>query len=558
MTETGFDLTWDWTNLNETNNPQIAPDGQVMIWDLNGQDPSLNYQSNEFSQFNEDLETNSNIQNDIQNEIQPDLSTTNWNIDFSEETTPTENFNSWIDFSDNQEISWFENQTSIDSNIFSESTTNEPILTQVDWNENYGKFLRLFFFSSLFMIIWIALIVIEYSFNLYINKASEINIDPNYKEYVDQYKTYLKKWKELLNIDSKNYTTPNINSNSLDNFKKDVNSIITSKEIDFIEKKDLIKPAAENLKTEVFSKTEEIGKIRTETAIQWFLPDEIKTILKDKWWIDTIQRSLNALEIIKFSTATRVFSYMNTALETITYMVWRNGVDRNTISSLLNQIISRWENDISSYVYLCYLNPYETDSNCNIIWDFDLYYNLNSQDTTLNLDLFKRTMNAINQLLENEDTAMFSITFNWFNAKSENITFNIEVFTNQSDEKALISQWKRNPNIFILTNIINLLKQSSFIIWADIDTKEINVEQQEVNVGWLTTTVNYSTKTFTLPIQKNTEREIFDYIDLPNILKILNKAENTTNNQAKNTTSQNNKTKENEINKNLEKANTSK
>ena len=33
--------------------------------------------------------------------------------------------------------------------------------------------------------------------------------------------------------------------------------------------------------------------------------------------------------------------------------------------------------------------------------------------------------------------------------------------------------------------------------------------------------VNYSTQGFTVPIQKNTEREIFDYIDLDSMKKLL-------------------------------------
>jgi hypothetical protein len=51
------------------------------------------------------------------------------------------------------------------------------------------------------------------------------------------------------------------------------------------------------------------------------LPDELNKLLTDDGAIDTIQRSLNALEVIKFSTATRVFSYMNTALTTIAEMM---------------------------------------------------------------------------------------------------------------------------------------------------------------------------------------------------------------------------------------------
>lgn len=86
-----------------------------------------------------------------------------------------------------------------------------------------------------------------------------------------------------------------------------------------------------------------------------------------------------------------------------------------------------------------------------------------------------------------------------------------------------MAQWKRNPNIFILTNIINLLKQSSFIIWADINTKEVNVEARTQTLWGISRNVNYSTMDFTVPIQKDTEREIFDYIDLDSIREFLDR-----------------------------------
>jgi uncharacterized protein YkuJ len=37
----------------------------------------------------------------------------------------------------------------------------------------------------------------------------------------------------------------------------------------------------------------------------------------------------------------------------------------------------------------------------------------------------------------------------------------------------------------------------------------------------VTRTVNYSAKDFTVPVQKDTEREIFDYIDLDSIKELL-------------------------------------
>jgi hypothetical protein len=165
---------------------------------------------------------------------------------------------------------------------------------------------------------------------------------------------------------------------------------------------------------------------------------------------------------------------MNTALLTISEMIRVSWVSIDSLRNLFETLGSRWDKDISAYVYMCYLNPFEVNANCDAIWDLDLYYQI-AKDNSIDIRLFKNAMNAISQLLEKADTTLFSITFNWFNAEDKNIKFNVEVYTNQEDEKALMAQGKKNPNIFILTSIINLLKQSSFIIWAEINTKEINV-----------------------------------------------------------------------------------
>jgi hypothetical protein len=61
---------------------------------------------------------------------------------------------------------------------------------------------------------------------------------------------------------------------------------------------------------------------------------------------------------------------------------------------------------------MCYLNPFETNADCDTIGDLDLYYNNKLRDGSINIKMFKNSMNAISQLLEKEDTTLFSITFN--------------------------------------------------------------------------------------------------------------------------------------------------
>ena len=419
---------------------------------------------------------------------------------------------------------------SIDETLFLDEEQNSSIkMKYVDKDtENFWKYLRAFFFSSLVILLWLLAIIWLYSFNKYISLASQSTMNDKEQKYVNKYRENFDKIKTMIGkYNIWNYQAPWLTSTTAQN---ELSMIVSADDIDYIDKKNILSPYVSSLAKNADDNIVRLDSINKEVAKQWFLPEELDKILSEDQAIDTIQRSLNALEVIKFSTAARVFSYMDSALQTISDMVRIDGSSPEAIKNLLTMLSSRWEKDISAYVYMCYLNPFEIGANCDTVGDLDLYYKSirrNSKDDTEEIDLwlFKNSMNAINQLLEKEDTALFSITFNGFNAQDKNITFNIEVYTNQNDEKSLMAQWKRNPNIFILTNIVNLLKQSSFIIWSEINTKEVNVETRSINLWWLSTLVNYSSKDFTVPIQKDTEREIFDYIDLDWIIKMLKKDE---------------------------------
>lgn len=433
------------------------------------------------------------------------------------------------DLDTTQEVS-----SSIDETLFLESEQTWFVKQKyVDKDtENFWKYIRIFFFASILILLWLLAIVWFYSFDQYNKYAVKNSLTQDEQKIVDKYKDPINKvkwWFGMYNVAS--YQVPNMRDEEA-NTK--VTSIVNAWDIDYVDKKNMLLPYVSDLTRTSNNNATKLDTINKEVAKQWFLPEELDKILSEDQAIDTIQRSLNALEVIKFSTATRVFSYMDTALQTISEMVRTQWASSEDLRKLFTQLSSKWEKDISAYVYMCYLNPFETDANCDTIWDLDIYYattrkNDKDKSDEMDLKLFKNSMNAINQLLEKRDTSLFSITFNGFNAQDKNITFNIEVFTNQSDEKSLMAQWKRNPNIFILTNIINLLKQSSFIIWSEINTKEVNVETRSINIGWLSTLVNYSSKDFTVPIQKDTEREIFDYIDLDGIVKMLQKEDEVEN-----------------------------
>ena len=442
-------------------------------------------------------------------------------LDIDETLQTVDSWNGWDDWLPSAENlgSEVSNMWSnvVDESVFLDEWDEQQLRkTTVKDGDSFWTYLRRFFISSVLIIVGLWAMAMLYLFHTYIKEASNPNPDPWKQEYVDMWKSVFK-WVKWMIWNGNTYASPTIWSPD-ESLK--VNEIINAEDIDYIEKKEILSKYVSDLVRKAEDNAVYSENLKQDIAKQWYLPKELESLLSEDQAIDTIQRSLNALEVIKFSTATRVFSYMNTALSTISEMIRVSWANVENLHKLFELISWRWEKDISSYVYMCYLNPFEVNANCDAIGDLDLYYKI-AKDDSLDIKLFKNAMNAISQLLEKEDTSLFSITFNWFNAADKNIQFNVEVYTNQEDERALMSQWKRNPNIFILTNIINLLKQSSFIIGADINTKEINVDTRTLTQGWISRSVNYSTMDFTVPIQKNTEREIFDYIDLNSMRKLL-------------------------------------
>lgn len=188
------------------------------------------------------------------------------------------------------------------------------------------------------------------------------------------------------------------------------------------------------------------------------------------------------------------------------------GYTKSDIREKLDELITRGEKDIEYYLNVCYNNPYEPVK-CDKVDDFNNYYKRILGDRSFDTSFFKVLMEYINNNLEYSNMPSFSITFNSFDGKSNSIGFTVEVNTLKEDEYALIQQGIKSPHIFIVSELIKLLKQSTFIVGKAIDAKDIKVNPKQVTIGASKYVVNNSIKNFVLPIQKGTEREIFDFVD---------------------------------------------
>ena len=147
----------------------------------------------------------------------------------------------------------------------------------------------------------------------------------------------------------------------------------------------------------------------------------------------------------------------------------------------MNELIERGERDVEYYLNVCYNNPYEPVK-CDKIDDFSEYYKKIREESEFDTSFFKTLMEFIDNKLEYSNVPSFSITFNSFDGKSNSIGFTVEVSTLKEDEYALVQQGVKSPHIFIVSELIKLLKQSTFIVGKAIDAKDIKVSPKQITI----------------------------------------------------------------------------
>ena len=348
----------------------------------------------------------------------------------------------------------------------------------------------------------------SFAFWKYLGEKSQADISHLSSITEKTSKNYDEYWQTFGLFDLQKYENLNVDEWA----KEKITKIIKDLSLNYVQKRDILQSVANKIGTSILDLKWKIQQDTNALNKDWFFPEELVWILKQDNAVGSIQRSLLSLEVVKFSSAIKVFSLMDTFLSS---MVSDFGYQQSEIKKILNELIERGENDIQNYLNYCYNNPYEPVQ-CNIIWDFDKYYQLRENSTgekPFNTSFFKKLMEHIDKKLEYSNVPSFSITFNSFDGKSNSIAFTVEVNTLKEDEYVLLKQGIKSPHIFIVSELIQLLKQSTFIVGKAIDAKDIRVTSKPITIWGSKYMVNNSVKTFTLPIQKNTEREIFDYVD---------------------------------------------
>lgn len=275
----------------------------------------------------------------------------------------------------------------------------------------------------------------------------------------------------------------------------------------FTDKRYILQSAVGTLLQQYTQKQSQLQEVQQDLAQYGFLPKELVSLFQSSDVQVSLQRWLVALESIKFSTAIQVFSQLETF---ISWFASYMGVEPSYVKQQMQTIASRGDQDIYAFLSHCYMNPYELSYDCDVVGDFDVRY-ANQEANDVDPVFLKQLLFYIDQKLEQTELPSFNITFQKFDPRNETITFNIQVNTLQQDEAALVQAGIVNPHIYIVTNVIHLLKQNRFIQWSAIDTKQINIQPKIVKIGSNQFVVNSSSLQYTLPLQKDVAREIYDF-----------------------------------------------
>ena len=337
--------------------------------------------------------------------------------------------------------------------------------------------------------------------------ASQKVIDPTFTPYVQMYKDYEKDINEYVSLNEFDYYK---NLSLLwAPAKPNLRQIVDASTINYVHKKDIIQAWVDQISQSIISQHQQLDAIKRDIAAFWFFSKELFELVDADKQTTSIQRSLLSLETIKFATALKIFKNLDTFIDQFS----RNfRVDKEFVREQMDFFLTRWEADISTYIQSCYLNPLEDVRKCNIVNDFEKYFTFVETETEFDAELFKALISFIDNKLEDTDYPSLEIQFDNFNPSSQSLSFTIEVNSFQEDEIELFRKGILNPHIFIITNMINLLKQSRFVIGESIRVDKLNINRNEVKIWSTSVFVSTSQMKFTLPLQKETQREIFDYV----------------------------------------------
>lgn len=363
-----------------------------------------------------------------------------------------------------------------------------------------------------------AIFFVLYSYNKYYKlNSSDLELTEDQKVYIQDFKareisvisyfdpSYVE-WTSidlnLLNKDLKQLTKVN----------NDIKWYIYNDEVAFFDKRDNLSQFVTDNMSSTKNEISNLDKVKSDITKYAFLPKVVDDTISD----NELQKAIVSIESIKFFTAINLLWRMSSFVKELSEYLW---LSEDKIKLIIDTYMGRWEWDTQRYLSTCYLNPYEKDQwneSCKYIDDFSKFYAYN-WISDFDYRNFKKIISFIEQKIEYSELPKLSIILNNLDPRTNNITFSIDINTFDQDEADYFklnwaSSQNSNLHIFIITNLIKLLRESHFILWKNIKISDLKINRRKLKMGDSDFIVNNSVFNFNIPIQNSVEREIYDYV----------------------------------------------
>jgi hypothetical protein len=283
---------------------------------------------------------------------------------------------------------------------------------------------------------------------------------------------------------------------------------IAAQNLSYIQKYEVIERYIDVLTGSAPTISQNLTQAKEELASYPYFPSLLQDLI-DVHNESSLQRSVLSLEAVKFRTALAVFKNFETFLRQFSTL---SNLDKTLVSEFMETALARGDVDIDYYLSTCYLNPYELSSQCLTINDFARMYEYYRPWDDFSPSLFAAMMAYIESKLESSLLPSLSLISRDFNPVTQQITLVVDVNTFPDDQLQLFQQWILNPHVYVISQMINFLRQSKFVISENINISELDIEKDVFYVGTKEVIVSTTHMEFILPLQKNTQREITDFL----------------------------------------------
>ena len=347
------------------------------------------------------------------------------------------------------------------------------------------------------------------SYSNYISLQNQPQIDETKVSFVENgqnIELFLSKYTKIndfsIRADQTTLLTDNPEKESI------VTTIKNDRNLNYTQKKVILQKNIDSLSSDIMQNNRTLEDTKLEIEKYGFIPKELYDMTQKQEGISNIRRTMLLTENMKFITAFKVFGYMESFIQ---WFANDSNIDVATIQTQLKELNENGEKDIITYTNNCYFNPYEIGDDCGITNDFDNYYKIINTKSAVNPDFIKKIASYADRKLQEKEIPNYTITFPEFNPKEQDISFTTDINTNRQDELALNKIGVVNPHLYIITNLINTLKQSLLVIGENIKVDQIKISPKTVRVWSTIFTINNSNLNFKLPIQGTDQREISDF-----------------------------------------------